>query len=39
MGLYLCRNIIGTLGGTIIVDSKLGIGTTFTLHIPDMAGR
>jgi PAS domain S-box-containing protein len=37
LGLTLCKKYIEMLGGNISVDSKLGIGTVFTISIPDMS--
>ncbi|PCC68909.1 Signal transduction histidine kinase [Nannocystis exedens] len=34
LGLTLTREIVLLLGGTITVDSALGVGTTFTLTVP-----
>jgi signal transduction histidine kinase len=34
LGLYLAQHIMGQLNGTISVESKQGVGTTFTLHLP-----
>ena len=34
LGLAICRSIIEALGGTIEVESALGQGTTFRLHLP-----
>jgi two-component system, cell cycle sensor histidine kinase and response regulator CckA len=34
LGLSICHNIIQWLGGEIIVHSRLGIGTTFTITLP-----
>jgi len=34
LGLYMCKYIIELHGGTIMVTSKLGEGTTFTLTLP-----
>lgn len=34
LGLYLVKNFVGILGGSVSVQSKLGEGTTFTVHIP-----
>ena len=35
LGLYIVYNIVTqTLGGTIDVESEVGIGTTFTLRFP-----
>lgn len=34
LGLPIVREMVYNLGGTIIVDSRLGTGTTFTVKIP-----
>ena len=34
LGLYLARNITERMGGVITVDTELGRGSTFTLHLP-----
>jgi two-component system, sensor histidine kinase and response regulator len=34
VGLYLCKEFIELLGGTISIESELGVGTTFTCVIP-----
>ena len=34
-GLPYCKNTIEELGGRISVESKLGVGSIFTLHLPD----
>jgi CheY-like chemotaxis protein len=34
LGLAICRTIVSSLGGEISVDSKLGVGTTFTVVLP-----
>jgi len=34
LGLYMCKYIIELHGGTIVVQSKVGEGTTFTLTLP-----
>jgi PAS domain S-box-containing protein len=34
LGLYLCRKLIGILGGAIGVESELGLGSTFRFWIP-----
>lgn len=34
MGLYIARNIVQSMGGSISVSSKIGSGTTFLISIP-----
>ena len=34
LGLYLARNVMERMGGRITVDTELGRGSTFTLHLP-----
>jgi signal transduction histidine kinase len=34
LGLYLARNVIEKMGGQIRVESEVGRGSTFTLHLP-----
>ena len=34
LGLYICKNIVDELHGTIEVDSKPGSGTSFIIHLP-----
>jgi len=34
LGLPICQNIAQKLGGKITLQSKVGVGTTFTIHIP-----
>jgi len=36
LGLPICQNIVQKLGGEISFQSKAGVGTTFTIHIPNM---
>ncbi|HRK23695.1 MAG TPA: ATP-binding protein [Beijerinckiaceae bacterium] len=35
LGLAICRSVISHLGGTITVTSTLGVGSTFTMTLPD----
>lgn len=35
LGLYLCRTITEGLGGTINIESELGVGTTISVTIPN----
>jgi signal transduction histidine kinase len=34
LGLYLARNVMERMGGRISVDSEVGRGSTFKLHLP-----
>ena len=34
LGLYLVKNFVELMGGSVRVDSKLGEGTTFTVRLP-----
>jgi signal transduction histidine kinase len=34
LGLYLARNVMEQMGGRITVDSEIGRGSTFSLHLP-----
>ena len=34
LGLYLGRNVMEQMGGRISVNSEVGVGSTFTLHLP-----
>ena len=33
LGLSICKKIIQVMGGTVEVESELGVGTTFTIKI------
>ncbi|MCK6617263.1 MAG: PAS domain S-box protein [Cyclobacteriaceae bacterium] len=35
IGLYIVKNAVEKLGGKIAVSSKVGFGTTFTIHLPN----
>jgi signal transduction histidine kinase len=35
LGLYVCHNLVESMGGRIEVESKRGEGTTFTVILPD----
>jgi ligand-binding sensor domain-containing protein/nitrogen-specific signal transduction histidine kinase len=37
LGLYIVKEVIQTLDGSIQVQSRLGRGTTFTIQLPNMA--
>jgi signal transduction histidine kinase len=39
LGLALARNVIEGLGGSMTVDSTLGVGTTVRIDLPDRTGR
>ena len=34
LGLSICHGIIGNLGGSISVESEVGVGSSFTVHLP-----
>jgi len=34
LGLYLARNVMEQMGGRITVESEVGRGSTFKLHLP-----
>lgn len=35
IGLYVVREVTTKMGGTITVDSRIGVGSTFTVFLPD----
>lgn len=37
LGLYICKQIIEEHGGSMEIDSKLGVGTSFTIWLPCLA--
>ncbi|MET0856066.1 MAG: response regulator [Telluria sp.] len=37
LGLYLCRNLAGLMGGSLVFSSEFGAGSTFTLRLPAAA--
>ncbi|HET9054522.1 MAG TPA: HAMP domain-containing sensor histidine kinase, partial [Cyclobacteriaceae bacterium] len=37
IGLYIVKNAVEKLGGSISVSSKVGFGTTFTIKLPNRA--
>lgn len=39
LGLFICQEIIAKMGGTIQVTSEEGVGTTFTVTLPDSDTR
>ena len=39
LGLALARNIIEGLGGTITIDSTMGVGTTVRIDLPEQGAR
>ena len=34
LGLYVCRNLVRQLGGTVVAESEIGVGTCFTVLLP-----
>jgi PAS domain S-box-containing protein len=34
LGLYICRNIVQSFGGTLSCESELGLGSTFRIRLP-----
>jgi PAS domain S-box-containing protein len=39
LGLAICQQLVTAAGGEILVDTKLGAGTTFAVVLPAMAGE
>jgi two-component system sensor histidine kinase SenX3 len=39
LGLALAKNIAGAMGGRLSTMSELGVGSTFTLHLPILEGE
>jgi signal transduction histidine kinase len=39
LGLPACAQIIGQVGGKIIVESDVGLGTTFSVFLPAATGE
>lgn len=37
LGLSICRSLVETMGGRLLVESKVGKGSTFRIRIPDIA--
>ncbi|MFY9620612.1 MAG: ATP-binding protein [Pyrinomonadaceae bacterium] len=38
LGLYLVKNLVAQMDGRITVDTQVGRGSTFTIHLPAMTG-
>jgi signal transduction histidine kinase len=39
LGLYIVKDVVNTLNGSIKVQSQVGKGTTFTIEIPNLVNR
>jgi PAS domain S-box-containing protein len=39
LGLSICHNIVTSMGGEIVVESAVGQGTTFRVHLPAAGAR
>ena len=39
LGLAICHELVTAAGGEILVDTKLGVGTTFAVVLPAMTGE
>ena len=39
LGLYLCQNLASLLGGSVLLVSEFGAGSTFTLELRDKPGQ
>jgi CheY-like chemotaxis protein len=39
LGLAICQQLVTAAGGEILVDTKLGVGTTFAVVLPAMPGE
>lgn len=36
LGLYICKETVEKLGGTLTLESKVGVGTTLTMLLPEL---